>query len=140
MGWVFIHGRFWRSSIVCRFSSLRLWTSMECAYCVAIVFICLNVSLIFMIGSLSVASRYFIRGICVVPLAPATNTMSGVAFQPFATMLSMSGWYFVIFLSRVSVANLSLQYVNSMNCMVISCIGVFGGGLLYGWPTSDFNM
>ena len=35
-------------------------------------------------------------------------------------MLFMSGWYFMIFQSRVSMANLSLQYVNLMNCMVIS--------------------
>ena len=28
------------------FTSLCLWTSMECAYCVAVVLICLNVLLI----------------------------------------------------------------------------------------------
>ena len=50
---------------------------MDCAYCVAIMLICLNASLIFVIGSLSVVSIFFIDGICVVPLAPATNTMSG---------------------------------------------------------------
>ena len=53
--------------------------------------ICLNVSLIFVIGSLSVVSCIFIDGICVVTLAPVTNTMSGATFQPFAMMLSMSG-------------------------------------------------
>ena len=69
-----------------------------------------------------------------MPLAPVTSTMSGATFQPFAMMLSMSGWYFAIFLSRVSTANLSLQYVNSMNCMVVPSVGVSGGGRLYGWP------
>ena len=107
---------------------------MECAYCVAIMLICLNVFLIFVIGSVNVVSNFFIDGICVVPLAPAASTMSGATFQPFVMMLFMSGWYFMIFLSRVSVANLSLQYVNSMNCMVISGVGVSGGGGLYGWP------
>ena len=107
---------------------------MECAYCVAIMLICLNVFFIFVIGSLSVVSSFFIDGMCVVPLAPASNTMSGATFQPFAMMLSMSGWCFVIFLSRVSAANLSLQYVNFTNCMVISGVGVSGGGRLYGWP------
>ena len=34
---------------------------MECAYCVAIMLICLNVSLIFVIGSLSVVSSIFIE-------------------------------------------------------------------------------
>ena len=46
---------------------------MECAYCVAIMLICLNVFLIFMIGSVNIVSRFFIDGICVVSLAPATN-------------------------------------------------------------------
>jgi hypothetical protein len=38
------------------------------------------------------------------------------------------------FLSRVSATNLSLQYVNSINCMVSSGVGASGGGWLYGWP------
>ena len=98
--------------------------------------ICLNVFLIFVIGSVNVVSSFFIDGICVVPLAPATITMSGATFQPLVMMLFVSGWYFMNFLSRVSVANLSLQYVNSMSCMVISGVGVFLGGWwwLCGWP------
>ena len=71
---------------------------MECAYCVAIMLICLNVFLIFVMGIVNVDSSFFIDGICVVPLAPATSTISGATFQPFAMMLSMSGWYFIIFL------------------------------------------
>ena len=110
------------------FSSLRLWTSIECAYCVAIMLICWNVFFIFMRGSLSVVSRFCIDGMCVVALAPATSTMSGATFQPLVIMLLMSGWYFVVFLSRVSAVNLSLQYVNSMNCIVIPVVGVSGGG------------
>ena len=101
--------------MVCRFSSLRLCISMECAYCVAIKLICLNMCLIFVIRIVNVDSKFFIEGIYVVPLAPAASTMSGATFQPFVVMLFMSGWYFIIFLSKVSVANLSLQYVNSMN-------------------------
>ena len=96
--------------------------------------ICLNVLLIFIIGSLSIVTSLFIDGMCVVALAHATNTMSGVTFHPLAMMLLMSNWYFVVFLSRVSLENLSLQYVNSINCMVTSSVGVYGGGWLYGWP------
>ena len=99
---------------------------MECAYCVVAMLICLNVFLIFLIGIVNVLSSFFIDGICVVPLAPAASTMSGATFQPFVMMLFMSGWYFMIFMSRVSVANPSLQYVNSMNCMVISGVRVWG--------------
>ena len=29
---------------------------------------------------------------------------------------------------------MSLQYVNSMNCIVIVGVGAYGGGELYGWP------
>ena len=35
----------------------------------------------------------------------------------------------MIVLSRVSAANMSLQYVDSMKRMVISGVGVSGGGL-----------
>ena len=103
---------------------------MEYAYCVAIMLICLNMFFIFVIGILNDVSKFFIDGMCVVPLAPATNTMSGATFQPFTVMSFMSGWYFMIFLSSVSEANLSLHNVNSMNCMVILCVGVsvWGGG------------
>ena len=78
---------------------------MECAYCVTIMLICLNVFLIFVIGILNVVSNSFIDGICVVPLALVTSTMSGATFQPFAMMSFRSGWYFMVCLSRVLVAN-----------------------------------
>ena len=64
---------------------------------------------------------------CVVALAPAANTMSGATFHPLTMTLLMSGWYFVGFLSHVSTENILLQYVNSMNYMVISGIGAYGG-------------
>ena len=65
-------------------------------------------------------------------LAPDTSVMSGVAFHPLAIILLMSGWCFVVFLSLVSSENMSLQYVNSKNCTVISGIGASGSGELYG--------
>ena len=52
-------------------------------------------------------------------------------------MLFMSGWYFMIFLFRVSTANLSLQYVNSMNCMVISSVRFLRGGGVVMWVAYD---
>ena len=45
--------------------------------------ICLNVFLIFVIGSVNVVYSFFIDGICVVLLAPATSTMSAATFKPF---------------------------------------------------------
>ena len=96
--------------------------------------ICLNVLLIFMIGSLNIVSSLFIDEMYIVALALATNTMSGATFHPLVLMLMMSNWYFMVFLSRVSASNMSLQYVNSINCMVSFGAGVSRGGWLYGWP------
>ena len=73
-----------------------------------IMLICWNIFFIFMRGSLSFVLRFFIDGMCVVALVPATSTMSEATFHPLGMMLLMIGWYFVIFLSRVSAANLSL--------------------------------
>jgi hypothetical protein len=70
--------------------------------------ICWNVFFIFTRGNLSFVSRFFIGGMCVVALAPVTSTMSGATFHPLVMMLLMSGWYFVVFLSRVRAENLSL--------------------------------
>ena len=96
--------------------------------------ICLNVLMIFMIGSLSIDSKLLIDGMCVMALALAAKTMSRASFHPLVLMSLMSGWYFVVFLLRAFVANRSLQYVNSINCIVSSGARVFGGGWLYGWP------
>ena len=96
----FTYGKSWRFVIGSQFSTLCLRTIIECAYCVAIMLICLNVLLIFTIGSLSIVYSFLIDGMCVVALAHVTNTMSGAMFHPFAMILLMSGWYFVVFLSR----------------------------------------
>ena len=57
---------------------------MECAYCAAIMLICLHVFFYFRDrGFRTSFPIFFIDGICVVPLAPATSTMSGDTFQPF---------------------------------------------------------
>jgi hypothetical protein len=52
------------------------------AYCMALLFVSLNVCLISISGSLNVCSSCFIDGTCVVPLAPAVMTISGSTFQP----------------------------------------------------------
>ena len=56
---LFIYVGSWRSLIVCRFSSLRLWTNMECAYCVAIMLICLNVFFYFCDGDCERCFQFF---------------------------------------------------------------------------------
>ena len=89
--------------------------------------ICWNVFFIFIKGSLSVVSKFLIDGMCVVAPAPATSTMTWATFHPIVMML-LSGWYFVVFLSRVYAANMALQYANSMNCMVILVVGALNGG------------
>ena len=88
------------------------------AYCMAMVLMFLKVSWMEDIGSLNLSSSSFIDGMCVAALAPIVITMSGPIFQPRATMFSISGLYLLALASSVSGENLSLQYVNSMNCMV----------------------
>ena len=88
------------------------------AYCMAMVFIFLKVFRMADIGNLNLSSSIFIDGVCVAALAPAVITMSGSTFQPLAIMLSIRGLYLLALASSVSGENLSLQYVNSMNCMV----------------------
>ena len=57
----------------------------------AMMLICLNVFLIFMTGSLSFVSNFFIDGMCVVALAYAAKTISGATFHPLGVMVLMSG-------------------------------------------------
>ena len=88
------------------------------AYFIAMVLMFLKVFLMVGIGILNLFSSDFIDGICVVALAPEVMIMRGSTFHPLAVILSINGLYLLFFASRVSGENLSLQYVNSMNCMV----------------------
>ena len=51
----------------------------------------------------------------------------GSTLHPLAAILSINGLYLLFFASIVSGENLSLQYVNSMNCLV-RLGSIFGGG------------
>ena len=112
------------------FSIRLLCRRIELAYCMAIVFIALNVFLTLFSEILNDCSSCFIDGMCVVPLAPAVMTISGSTFHPCWVMSLISGWYFRVLLSIVSCENLSLVYVNSMNCTVRLFDG-YGGGVLW---------
>ncbi len=57
--------------------------------------------------------------------------MSIATVYPLVAMLLMSGGCFLVLMSRVPVANLSLQYVNSMNCIGSCGVGAFGGSCMY---------
>jgi hypothetical protein len=70
------------------------------------------------IGNLNLSSSIFIDGVCVAAQAHVAITMSGSIFQPLAVLFSIRGMYLLALASSVSSENLSLQYVNSMNCMV----------------------
>jgi hypothetical protein len=97
------------------------------AYCIAMVLIFLKVFRMDVIGILNLSSSSFIDGMCVAALAPAVITISGSIFQPRAAMLSINGWYLLVLASSVAGENLSLQYVNSMNCMVTVWSTFVGG-------------
>ena len=97
------------------------------AYCMAMVLMFLKVFRMDGIGSLNLSSSSFIDGIRAAALAPAVITMSGSIFQPRATMFSIGGLYLLALASSVFGENLSLQFVNSMNCMV-RVWSIFVGG------------
>ena len=79
----------------------------------------------------------FIDGMCVVALAPAVIIIRGSTFHPLAAILSINGLYLLFFASSVSGENLSLQYVNSMNCMVRLGSMSVGGSFWYGNPLTQ---
>jgi hypothetical protein len=84
----------------------------------AIVLMFLKVFLMVGMGILNLFSSAFVDGMCVVALAPAVIIIRGTTLHPLATILSINGLYFLLFASSVFGENLSLQYVNSMNCMM----------------------
>ncbi len=88
------------------------------AYCIAMVLIFLKVFLMEVMGILRLSSSFVIDGMWVVALAPAVMTIIGSIFHPLEAILSISGLYLLFFASIASRENLSLQYVNSINCMV----------------------
>jgi hypothetical protein len=110
------------------FSILLLWRRIDIAYCIAMVLIFLKVFLMVAIGILKLVSSAFIDGMWAVALAPAVMTISGSIFHPLEAMLAISGLYLLFFASIASGENLSLQYVNSMNCMVRLGSVSLGGG------------
>ena len=62
----------------------------------------------------------------VVALDHVTKTMTGATCQPLVVILLMSGWYFIVFLSKVHATNLSLQYENSILCLCVPVWGLSG--------------
>jgi hypothetical protein len=110
---------------------------MDMAYCIAMVLMFMKVFRIDDIGILNLSSSSFIDGMCVAALAPTVITISGSIFQPRVAILSISGWYLSILASSVIGESLSLQYVNSMNCMVIVWSTFVGGVFWYGSPLTQ---
>ena len=67
------------------------------------------------------------NGLYVVLLAPAVITIRSGAFQPLFHISSSNGAYFLVFFSIFLCENLSLVYVNSMNCIMMCGTGCIGG-------------
>ena len=71
----------------------------------------------------------------MTPLTPAVIVMGGFVFQPLLRIALISGSYLVCFCVMACLGNLSLQYVNSTNCIVYVCEGDRGAGVLFGPPS-----
>jgi hypothetical protein len=104
------------------------------AYFIAIVLMFLKVFLMVGIRILNLFSSDFIDGMCVVALAPEVIMIKGSTSHPLAAMLSINGLYLLCFASSIYGENLSLQYVNSMNCMVRLGSMSVGGSFWYDNP------
>ena len=70
------------------------------------------------IGILKLSASSFIDGMCVVAMAPAVIIIRGSTFHLLVTILAINGLYLLVLVSSVFEENLSLQYVNSINCLV----------------------
>ena len=92
----------------------------------------LKVFLMVRIGILNLYSSDFIDGMCVLAMAPAMIIIRGSTCHPLAAILSINGLCLLFFASSVYGENLSLQYVNSMNCMV-RLGSTSGGGVILVW-------
>jgi len=64
------------------FSTFLLYRMIDPIYCMAMVLIALKVYFRVDSGNLSLISKSFIEGACVVPLALAVITISGSTFHP----------------------------------------------------------
>jgi hypothetical protein len=64
-------------------------------------------------------------------------TIRGSIVHPLAAILGISGLYLLFFASIASGENLSLQYVNSINCMVRLGSMSTGGSFWYGSPLTQ---
>ena len=83
---------------------------------------------------LNLISLIFIDSMFVVALALAIITTSGSTIHVLLVMLSISSWYFLVFVFMVSGKNLSLQYVNFMNYILRLFSRAIGGFDSYGSP------
>ena len=109
------------------FSILLLWRIIDVRYCIAIVFMLVNVSC----SGVSFLWYSFVSmfndGMCVDPLAPAMITISERTLQPLLQISSRRGMYLSIFCWIFSWKNRSFVYVNLMNCICKLGSGALGG-------------
>ena len=124
---IFLYSGFFSASNGSLFSICLLYSIMDIAWCIAMVLISLKVHHMVFLRILNFSFIIFIEEMCVDALANVVITISGSLFHPLLVMLSISGWYFSIFVIIVSQENLSLQYVNSMNCILRLLLGAIGG-------------
>ena len=106
---------------------------MFIAYLIAIILICDANGSVMFLGSEKIRLSLDIVFLWVLPLAPTVSVISGSIFQPLALISLIKLEYLSVFLKNLSREYLSLQYVNSINCIVHVEVGPCGGSTLYGW-------
>jgi hypothetical protein len=99
----------------------------------AMILICHTIGSIMFLGSEKTRLSSDIVFLWVLPLAPTVSVISGSTFQPLVLMSLIKPKYLSVFSWILSGEYLSLQYVNSINCIVNVELGPCGGSALYGW-------
>ena len=84
---------------------------------------------IFLKNTMIFIARMYLDGVGL-----AIITISSSTFHPLLLMVFINGWYFLVFVVIVSKENLSLQFVNSMNCILRLFSRAIGGFDWYGNP------
>jgi hypothetical protein len=118
----------------CFFSTSLLVSMMCIRYLIALWCMFFNVFFVFAI--------FILRGLwwgcifvswCMAPQAPVVMTIRGAIIHSLFLMFSIRDAYLVSFSMIFSGTNLLLQYVNSINWMVIYGVGCVEGVLSCGW-------
>ena len=112
-------------TIVCLFSSFLMFRIRNVRYLMAFWWIVFKRVLMACCGKFRLVGL-LMECSCMAPLTLAVMVIRGLVFHPLFCTVLINGSYFVCLCVRARLGNLSWQYVNSMNWVVIVGEGAIG--------------